>query len=365
MKGLISMAILFLLLGGCGEAERLNRRTQSKSDAASSVEGTALAAAADPNWFSGWDTLKNGAGVEVAKLPNDNETPKTIKATVKKNKTKVKLLDYWLRPTGWTTMWGHALEKYGDKNFRTDGVRWDTPTTWVPKTAKGVTTSGNMTLMTQFGSDIPSWWKGATPYAPQTDWIFNINYENGGIMEIYDRQHFGFNSDGTVKKSFGEVVSTGYYDSLYWSPHYKYTVASDYAFQGGAKFIDNATNKTLYGYSSVEVINQYDKFTVPPARNKGKDCKAAEFKDVIALKHYQFWWDPSTNTSRGDYMVVYMAKNVGWIYMLLNDNVTFDASGSVIKQDKHFLHMSPVGYIRQGGDWQRMCPDEFRDKYAK
>lgn len=335
----------------------------SPDDATSLAFGVNSKKEAGVVWHSGWDALVDGKGVEVGQLPGNGATPKTIMATKSKKTGGVRLLDYWLRDTGWTTMFGHALSRYNNKNWRTDGVRWDTPTSWVPNMANGKPSGGNMTLRTQFGSEIPSYWRGAKPYAAQTDWIFNINYSNGGIMEIFDRQHFGFNSDGSVKVSYNEVVARSYYEALYWAPHYAYPVATgNYFFEGPARFV--GTDKTSFdGYSKVEVINRYDSFTVPPARNLSKDCPAAEFKDVIAVKHYQYWWDPVAKKSRGDYMVIYMARNIGWIYILLNDSVEINASGQVIKGSKHVLHMSPQGYVSQAGGWKRICAHEFRDLY--
>lgn len=332
-------------------------------DAADPVD---LELAPGKDWHEGWNELIRRGGVERGVLPGHGETPKTIRATPMNPPGRVRLIDYWLRVTGWTTMFGHSLEKY-DKGHRTDGVRWDTPTYWVPPMANGRSSGGNMTLMTQFGSEIPPYWQGAQPYARQTDWVFNINFQNGGIMEIYDRLHYDSTPAGAVKTAFADVVSSSYYQSLYWAPHFAYPVADpSFGFQGPARFTSNHGD-SYYGYSKVEIINRYETFTVPPSRNLSKDCPAAEFKDVIALKHYQFWWDPKTRTSRGDFMVIYMARGIGWIYKLLNDSVMFDASGVVTKEGQHFLHFSPQGYVNQnpGGRWQRICPHEFRDSLSK
>ena len=361
-------AALLLTLGmltACGSpVDMSNKRSKnSKDQAPAADEGIALARSPSSEWHEGWDKLIKGGGGERIPVPTDGQTPDTIKATKMKNPGSPKMIDYWLRPSGWTTMWGHALEKYDDKNFRTDGVRWDTPTNWVPKLLNGQSSGGNMTLMTQFGTQIPSYWKGAKPLAAQTEWIFNINYKNGGIMEIFDRQHFTVDSKGNFKPFYSELVANSYYESIYWSPGKGFPVANNYAFKGKAKMWGNDGTKTE-GYSEVEVINRYDTFTVPPTRNKGGDCKATEFKDVIAVKHRQFWWDPKTQTSRSDYLVFYMAKNVGWIYMLISNGATFRADGSQITAANPLAHMTPVGYVNQS-NWKRMCADQFRDMMLK
>ncbi len=367
---------LCTLVTACGANNTFTTRAKQSSstteepkteiEKTSAVAEHSLAANAKKDvWHKGWDTLVTNNGTEFGPLPGNGGTPKTILATKSKNPGTVKMIDYWLRATGWTTMFGHSLAKYDRKNWRTDGVRWDTPTHWVPNTANGKASGGNMTLMTQFGSEIPNYWKGATPYAAQTDWIFHVNRDNGGIMEIFDRQHFGTNSDGTIKKSYAEVVSKSYYESLYWAPHFAFPVGTGtFQYSGPARFVGN-NKQNFDGYSAVEVINRYDTFTVPPARNLSKDCPAAEFKDVIAVKHYQYWWDASTQTSRGDYMIIYMAKNIGWIYVLLNDSVVYNAQGQITKDAKHFLHLAPQGYVNQSGGWERICAHEFRDQQVK
>jgi hypothetical protein len=311
----------------------------------------------DPSWFHGWNGLALKSGAEFGPFP-DAETPKTIKATPMKHGGSVQLLDYWIRPTGYTTMWQHALLNYTDKSFRTDGVRWDTPTKWVPAMADGKDSGGNLTLMTQFGPDVPGYWAGAQPRAPQTDWIFKIDYQTGSIMEIFDRQHFS-SRNGAISASFGEVVAKGYWDALYWSPGHDFVVGSSWRFKGAARFADSR-GVPFDGYSAVRVAARYDTFTVPPSRNRGQDCPAAEFKDVIAVRHQQWWWDPTTQTSRGDYLMIYMAKNVGWIYQLLNNAETYDAGNNLIQGADRFVHYAPVGYLDQTSG-KRLCPHEFRD----
>ena len=85
---------------------------------------------------------------------------------------------------------------------------------------------------------------------------------------------------------------------------------------------------------------------------------------MIAVKHYQYWWDPTTQKTRGDYMIIYMAKNIGWIYVLLNDSVEYNAQNQITKNSKHFLHLAPQGYVSQSGGWKRICAHEFRDMYV-
>jgi hypothetical protein len=357
-----------ILLAGCStETQPRERREAQAADEGDTAESAAepegfQATAADPDWYAGWDPVMKNKGIEYGELPDKLQTPKSIKATPMKKPGRVRLLDYWLKPTGWTTMWGHTLEKYENKRHRSDGVRWDTPTTWVPGLRSGYSSGGNMTLITQFGPDVPNYWAGAQPLQFQTDWIFNIDYKTGGIMEVFDRSHFG-HKNGKVTSSYNEVVANGYYESLYWAPKHDYTVGKN-QFQGKAKFW-GMKGEIFWGYSSAEVINRYETFTVPPARNASKDCPAAEFKDVIALKHYQYWWDPATQTSRGDFMVLYMAKNVGWIHVMLNSAVTIDASGKPIDSDGFFLHMSPQGYVDQNNGYKRICAHEFRDMQLK
>jgi hypothetical protein len=94
---------------------------------------------------------------------------------------------------------------------------------------------------------------------------------------------------------------------------------------------------------------------------RGGDCPAATFKDVIAVRHQQWWYDKTTGTSRGDFLVIYMARNFGWIHQLINDSIIVDAKGNITKDASYYRHMSPIGYIKQGGQWTRRCPDQFRD----
>lgn len=311
-----------------------------------------------PGWHPGWTNLVVNNGIEYGQLPWGKQ-PASINAVEMRQQKAVKMTDYWLRDTGWTTMWGHTLEKFTNKNYRTDGVRWDTPTSWVPKMANGGSTAGNMTLMTQYSPDVPNYWQGATPMAPQTDWVFSINYQNGGIMEIHDRHHFKTKSDGTLTAGFAEVVSTGYDKSIFWSLPKLLKIGAS-PFGGAADFVGNKGER-FSGYTSVAVTNRFETFTIPPSRHRGGDCPAATFKDVIAVRHQQWWYDATKKTSRGDFLVLYMAKGVGWIHQLINDSVVVDASGNVTKDATYFLHMSPVGYIKQGANWVRRCPGQFRD----
>lgn len=348
----LALALLGLLVA-CNDVDVLSKRSATRDES----PGALLADDKEPKWFAGWDALVEGDGTEYGAFPNFR-TPKTIDATPMAHAGSVKLTDYWIRPTGYTTMWQHAALHYDDKTFKSDGVRWDTPTTWVPTLADGTSSGGNLTLMTQFGPDVPSYWAGATPLAAQTDWVFYIDYTYGSIMEIFDRSHFSSKS-GVIKPSFGEVVAKGYYDALYWAPSHEYVVGDHWKFQGPARFEDKY-GVSLDGFSSVKVVARYDTFTIPPARNRDRRCPATEFKDVIAVRHTQWWWDPSTQTSREDTLMLYMAKHVGWIYQLMNDAQTYDANNKLIQAGDSFLHMAPVGYIDQATG-KRLCPHQFRD----